>query len=262
MINLPEASMVPIPSSFLDSSPDSPPLTRQQSRVLQLLRQGSKNPPGSTSKTWSLDFFRSPIGIVPPTPSSASSQLSLSHTMVDPTTQSAVPTGETSTIPTDLVVTSLGFHGEPTASFYDPALRHLRTLSGRIVTSKGETLPNAYASGWAATGAKGVLATTMMNAYGTADTIISDWRASSEDHPVGVAAEGSSTKAQGPDLLLLNPDAVLDELPEEVTKGLEMGMVTEYGDWKRINFEEMRRGEMLGKERERMNWLDAQSFLR
>jgi len=262
MINLPEASMVPIPSSYLDSSPDSPPLTRQQSRVLQLLRQGSKNLPGSTSKTWSLDFFRSPIGIVPPTSSSASSRLSLSHTMVDPTTQGAVPTGETSTIPTDLVVTSLGFHGEPTANFYDPALRHLRTLSGRIVTSKGETLRNAYASGWAATGAKGVLATTMMNAYGTADTIIGDWRASSEDHPVGVAAEGSSMNAQGPGLLLLNPDAVLDELPEEVTKGLEMGMVTEYGDWKRINFEEMRRGEMLGKERERMNWLDAQSFLR
>lgn len=45
----------------------------------------------------------------------------------------------------------------------------------------GTTLKNVYASGWAATGAKGVLASTMMDAYGVADTIISDWQANGQN---------------------------------------------------------------------------------
>ena len=240
MINLPEASMVPLNSSLLNT-PSNPPLTRQQSRVLQLLQQGSKNRPGTTSKTWSLDFFRSPIGLVPPSRDS-SARLSLSHTTLDPQTNRAVSTGETSSLSTDLVITSLGFHGEPTASFYDPGLGHLRTVSSRVITSSGTTLKNVYASGWAATGAKGVLASTMMNAYGVADTIISDWQANAED---------------GQDKILN-----LDEPPQEVQTALKDGLVTEYTDWKKIDGEEVRRGEAIGKERERMGWAEANKFLR
>ena len=240
MINLPEASMVPLNPSLLATPPSGPPLTRQQSRVLQLLQQGSKNQPGTTSKTWSLHFFRSPIGIVPPS-ADASARLSLSHTILDSQTNRAVPTGETSTLSTDLVITSLGFHGEPMVNFYDPGLRHLRTVSGRVITSSGTTLKNVYASGWAAMGAKGVLASTMMDAYGVADTVISDWKASTEDEQ---------------DRIL-----TLEEPPLEVQRGLKEGLVTDYTDWKRIDEEEVRRGEVVGKERERMDWVEASKFL-
>jgi adrenodoxin-NADP+ reductase len=92
--------------------PPSSELTRQKTRVLQLLRKGSKDTPESTAKTWSLDFFRSPIGLVPPTPT-CPAQLCLSHPALDPETQRAVPTGEASTLSTDLLVTSLGLYGEP-----------------------------------------------------------------------------------------------------------------------------------------------------
>ena len=44
-------------------------------------------------------------------------------------------------------------------------LAHSATVSGRIITSTGATLRNVYASGWASTGAKGVLASTMTDAY-------------------------------------------------------------------------------------------------
>ncbi|KAF9482864.1 FAD/NAD(P)-binding domain-containing protein [Pholiota conissans] len=249
MINLPEASMVPLEPDLL--APPTTELTRQQSRVLQLLQKGSKNTFGTTPKTWSLDFFRSPVGLVPPTPSSPSSQLSLSHTVVDPATQKAVPTGEVSTISTDLVVTSLGFHGEPTVRFYDPGLQHLRTLGGRIVTSNGSLVRNAYASGWASTGAKGVLASTMMNAYDVADTIIADWMDGGEN------ANGNNAE----DLLPLGASPELDEVPKEVCEGLREGLVTQYADWKRIDAEEIKRGEMLGKERERMGWSEARAFV-
>ncbi|KAF8970902.1 FAD/NAD-P-binding domain-containing protein [Flammula alnicola] len=250
MINLPEASMVPLDPSLITPPSSGPTLTRQQTRVLQLLQKGSKNAPGTTSKTWSLDFFRSPIGLVPPTATCPSSQLSLSHTLVDPETQKAVPTGETSTISTDLVVTSLGFHGEPTVDFYDPGLKHLRTVSGRIVTPHGAILKNVYASGWAATGAKGVLATTMMNAYGVADTIISDWTEGDVEADEAVR-----------ELVPLNANSMLDEPPEEVQRGLKLGLVTEYDDWRKIDAEEVKRGQTLGKERERMGWNDARKFI-
>ncbi|KAF8905843.1 FAD/NAD-P-binding domain-containing protein [Gymnopilus junonius] len=285
MINLPEASMVPLdPSLFVPTPPFSssePPhaLTRQQSRVLQLLERGSKHPFGSTPKTWSLDFFRSPIGLVPPSPSSQA-QLSLAHTTLDPQTSRAVPTGLTSTLSTDLVITSLGFHGEPTLAFYDPGLRHLRTVRGRVVSSTGVALKRVYASGWAATGAKGVLASTMMNAY-------TDWKEEEEEKNAEFSSESESaldletpeTEAQAqkdtqfhslPPLAQARhytffPSA-LDAPPKEIQEVLKAGpgvekKVTTYGDWREVDKEEVRRGEMLGKERERMGWVDARAFL-
>ena len=244
MTSLPEASMVPLDSKLL-VPPEGVELTRQQSRVLQHLKTGSKNPYGTTQKTWSLDFYRSPTGIALPSPELPRAQLSLAHTMVDPETHRAIPTGETSTIPTDLVVTSLGFHGEPTASYFDPGLGHLRTLSNRIVTATGHTLKNVYASGWASTGAHGVLASTMMNAYDVARTIVEDLTS-----PPEVTEE------------VLNDSPALDEIPEEVVKGIEQRNVVQYPDWKKIDEEEIRRGEVLGKERERMGWDEARALIK
>ena len=139
---------------------------------------------------------------------------------------------------TDLVITSLGFRGDPKSMFYDHGLGHLRNDSGRIMTKSGTIWKNTYASGWAATGAKGVLASTMMNAYGVVDTIISDWQANQ-----GVEQDN------------------LDEPPQEVQKALREGLVTDYADWKKIDEEEVRRGEAIGKERERMGWAEASEFL-
>lgn len=253
MINLPEASMVPLEATLLADATSATSLTRQQSRVLQLLQKGSKNRPGTTKKTWSLDFFRSPIGLVPPTSSRPSAQLSLAHTTVDPATQRAVPTGETSTLSTDLVVTSLGFHAEPTVSFYDPGLRHLRNIAGRVISSTGAVVPRVYTSGWAANGAKGVLATTMMNAYGVAEEIITDWKAGTSLVPSEDAEKDHEVHGLPP----LNTDPDLDSLPEEVQQALERGLVTDYSDWRIINAEEIRRGHEFGKERERLGWTDA-----
>jgi adrenodoxin-NADP+ reductase len=251
LMNLPDSSMVPIDPSILKPPADLK-LTRQQSRTLQLLNQGSKNTFGSTPKTWSLDFYRSPTGMTvsPDDPSTA--HLSLAHTMVDPNMKKAVPTGETSTLPTSLVVTSLGFHGEPTASFYDPGLGHLRTLGCRVITNEGTGLKNVYASGWAATGAKGILASTMMDAYAVADTILADVLPDREPDKPKVLIEH--------EFLVRDPD--MDALPSAVREGLEHGRVTQYGDWKKIDAEEIRRGQAIGKERERMTWEEAEHFLK
>jgi adrenodoxin-NADP+ reductase len=243
MIELPEASMVPLDPELL-KVPEGLKLARTQSRAIQLLNKGPKQLYGTTKKTWSLDFYRSPTGLVLPTAEDPRCHLSLGHTMVNPTTQRAEPTGETTVLPTDLVVTSLGFHGEPTASFFDPGLGHLRTLSNRVITPQGTTLRNVYASGWASTGARGVINSSMMNAYDVAQTIISDM-----ENPPAIEEA------------VLNPEPPLEDIPTEVKQGIKQRNVVQYGDWKKIDDEEIRRGEVLGKERERMLWDQAKNFV-
>lgn len=262
MINLPEASMIPIEPTLLIPPPGVTP-TRQQRRTLELLQKGSKNPPGSTLKTWSLDFYRSPTNLTPPSTASASdmANLTLAHTRVDPATSRSVPTGETSTLLTSLVVTSLGFHTDPETTFFDPVLSHLRTSAGRITSPEGLPLKNVYGSGWAANGAKGVLASTMMDAYAVADTIISDIVPFTDGVTINSAASVPAAGTASESSELLNPRPDLDALPAEIIRGIKDGMVTQYNDWKVIGAEEVRRGESLGKERERMGWEEAQSFL-
>jgi len=100
----------------------------------------------------------------------------------------------------------------------------------------------------------------MMNAYDVVDTIIGDWRAAA-------AADSNEIKAlvdadhQVHELPPLNLDPVLDEIPEEVRKGRKEGLVSSYEDWRRIDQEEVTRGEMMGKERERMGWEEARQFI-
>ncbi|KAF9456089.1 hypothetical protein BDZ94DRAFT_1352078 [Collybia nuda] len=259
MMNLSEASMVPIEPALLDPAQGTT-ISRQQSRILQLLKKGSKNTPGTTSKSWSLDFFRSPTNLSPPTTDSSLARLTLAHTMVDSTHTRAIPIGESTTISTSMVITSLGFHAEPASPFYDPALGHLRSLSGRVVLSSGVALKNVYASGWAATGAKGVLASTLLNAYAVADTILSDWVSLDSPNPVSVSSEQTTVDNNITGTVLSStPDS--EHPPPEVLDGINSGSVVEYKDWKMIDAEEVKRGEVLGKERERIEWPEARTFL-
>ncbi|TFK51239.1 ferrodoxin-NADP(+) reductase [Heliocybe sulcata] len=275
MTSLPEASMVPLHPEILVPA-DGKVVTRQQSRAIDLLKKGSKNTFGSTSKTWSLDFFRSPTGLaVPSSDSVGKPVLTLGHTTLDPTTSRAVLTSETSSLNTDLVVTSLGYNSEPTMPFYDPALGHLRNVGGRIVSDAdggGSTvLKNVYASGWAATGAKGVLASTMMNAYAVADTILSDYfaslpgsaaGASVETIPVSPPAPSSEELAEGQaGKVVMSAEVHPEDPPEEIEELVRRGEVTSYADWKKVDEEEQRRGTEKGKERERMRWEEVRRFL-
>ncbi|KAH8105397.1 FAD/NAD-P-binding domain-containing protein [Cristinia sonorae] len=265
MMNLEVASMEPLDPGLL-LVPEGEKLTRQQQRTMQLLQKGSKNKPGSTPKTWSFEFFRSPTHLAPAPEDTKSSAYPLSLTLAHNTlseTKRAVPTGASSTLRTSMVVTSLGHHGEPSA-WYDSALGHIRTVGGRVVNEHGQTLRNVYASGWAAMGARGVLASTMMDAYAVADTILSDafpgeFRKDDGDALGSVVPLGDVSKSAEP--VLAGSVTSPDSPPAEVVRGLEDGVVTSYEDWKMVDAEEVRRGEVCGKERERMGWEEARRFL-
>ena len=261
MMHLPDASMVPLDPSLL-TFPEGTALSRQQRRTFELLRKGSQSRFGSTQKTWSLDFYRMPTALTPSRSSADSAELTLAHTVLDPSTGRAISTDQTSTVATSLVVTSLGFHVDPTAAFFDPSSNHLRARGGRILSESGIPLRNMYASGWSANGAKGVLATTMMDAYAVADTILSDIVSSSAgDVSVEATPAGEHGSEAVPNTLMPNLAPHPEDAPEDIKQGIKDGLVTQYHDWNAIDAEEVRRGALIGKERERMGWEDASKFL-
>jgi adrenodoxin-NADP+ reductase len=158
---------------------------------------------------------------------------------------------------TDLVVTVLGHHTDPLQAYYDPSQGHLCTTRGRVMDATGHALHRIYASGWAGTGARGVLAATMIDAYAVADTILADHHSS---------GNGSGTGAEAMPIhhledALVSEDVDLESVPREIEQGVKERQVVQYDQWKNIDAEEVRRGEESGKERERMGWEEAHEFL-
>jgi adrenodoxin-NADP+ reductase len=236
-------------------------LTRQQSRILQLLQQGGSptatpahtpNPPTST-KSWSLDFFRSPTGFT-----ADGRHLTLAHTTLDEDSR-AIPTGASSLLRTDLVVTALGHHSDPLLAYYDPTLGHLRTDRGRrVLDTTSRALRRVYASGWAATGARGVLAATMIDAYAVADAILTDHFGDGPGNGAEVVPVQSEAYS---DDVLVSDDVDPESVPRVVEQGVNEKRIVQYDQWKKIDAEEMRRGVEMGKERERMGWEEVHEFL-
>jgi adrenodoxin-NADP+ reductase len=223
LLNLPDVAMSPIDPQLLVQPPGA---SRQQSRILDLLRKGSAAKPGTTKKTWSLEFFRSPTKVL-------ENGIELGLNELDEQ-ERAIPTGHTETIQTDLVVNSVGYRSEPIeAEWFDGSLGRVRQSGSKVLGPDQKVVDRVYTSGWAANGAKGVIATTMMDAYGVAERLLEDALASEVSYDPG--------------------------LPPEIT-GSEKRIVT-YADWKRIDAEEIRRGEAVNKERERMTWLEVENFL-
>ncbi|KAG8747596.1 NADPH-adrenodoxin reductase [Ceratobasidium sp. 414] len=240
MMNLEGVGMKPIDPELFKLGAEG--LSRQQSRLMDLMRRGSSMPVSSATRTWSLDFLRSPLTVSPTSITYAINSLSSSL--------SAVPTSEAITSPTDLVIASVGYRSPPIhPAWHDERLGRIRHVDGQVVREDGTTVRGVYATGWAANGARGVLASTMWNAYAVAEKIVEDATANvvpgvrgtrdvhTED---GVALEGEPG------------------LPEAVSKASN---VVTYPEWKRIDTEEVRRGEEVGKERERMPWRDVVDFL-
>ncbi len=90
----------------------------------------------------------------------------------------------------------------------------------------------------------------MIDAYSVADTILSDL--SSPETDIQNASEDELSLNQSPDL---------ESIPSRVEQGLHDKNIVGYDDWRRIDQEEIARGEALGKERERMGWQEAREYL-
>ena len=167
-----------------------------------------------------------------------------------PAASKSTATGKKVTTKTDIVVSSVGYQSEPLFSPsastspavvedgrlvqlpFDPSRRIVPNAGGRIIDpSTKNPIPNTYVSGWLARGPSGVIATTMMDAYGVADVILADLHSADQARTRG--------GEEGGDLLV--------QLQRESSN-----KVVGFEGWRRIDEQEKQRGQKLGKLREKI----------
>jgi adrenodoxin-NADP+ reductase len=124
-----------------------------------------------------------------------------------------MPTGMSSLLRTDLVVTALG-HSDPLLAYYNSSLGHLHTdRRRRVLDTTSRALHGVYTSGWAATGAHRVLVATMMDAYAVADSILADHFGDGSGG--GAEVVPVQDEAYSDDILVSN-DVDLESVPKSV----------------------------------------------
>jgi ferredoxin/flavodoxin---NADP+ reductase len=138
----------------------------------------------------------------------------------------AVPTGETETIPCGLVFRSIGYHGIPLPGVpFDARSGTIPNDAGRILDGNGAPLPGAYVAGWIKRGPTGVIGTNKKDATETVARLLED------------AESGRLRPADG------GADAIVELLEE---RGAEPVV---YAGWEAIDALERSRGEPHGRPR-------------
>jgi len=135
-------------------------------------------------------------------------------------------TGETETIPVDLVFRSIGYRGVAIAGLpFDDARGVIPNEGGRVIDAEGAAVPGVYVAGWIKRGPSGVIGTNKQDAIQTAKALI-------EDHEAGRLPAPSG-----------DDDALLDLLaarcPDHVT----------FAGWQAIDEVERAAGEPQGRPR-------------
>jgi adrenodoxin-NADP+ reductase len=252
-MHIPDVAFEPIDRSLYPQDVKS--LPRVQKRIADVLLKGTSSPPSSTPRHWALDFLRAPKSMN----ASASghlSSISFTHQAfapdADPFDQRArvVPTPQTSTIEASLAFRSVGYKSTALPGLHEIGVPFDSKLGiipndahGRVITPEqgpgnltAGHVHGLYCAGWVKRGPTGVIASTMMDAFSSADIIVQDW---DNDVPF-LNAEEKSTG--------LGWDALKKEVGVRALS---------WSDWKRIDAVERARGRAKGKEREKFDSVES-----
>ncbi|KAJ1823201.1 NADPH-adrenodoxin reductase [Coemansia sp. RSA 2599] len=149
-----------------------------------------------------------------------------------PESAKAVATGETADIPCAVALRSIGYASVPLEGApFDGTRNVVPNIAGRVVDGEDELVHGLYVAGWLKRGPVGVIATTMQDAYRTADAVVMDLA----NGNIGVE-NGSSRDAIDRALR----DAGVD------------GFCVTNADWKRLEAYEFDAGRKVGKPREKV----------
>lgn len=134
-------------------------------------------PPAPNGQIWELDYLKTPLAIESDSNSTIKA-LKLCKNEITPENKVVRLKNQELTYDLDILITSLGYAGQPLAEFDKLHIKfdrsHLATSAGRVLTTQGPALPGLYASGWIRTGSTGVIASTMMGAFEVADVLLQD----------------------------------------------------------------------------------------
>lgn len=191
LMQLPDTSFRGVHEGLIP--PSLKTLERPRRRLMEVLAKGSKTDAKSAAKTWSLDFCLSPSSFQPDDQDASSvgrTTLEKTHLtdIYDP--QASVNgKGDTVEFPSPLVFRSIGYKSEPLPEF-DALGIPFDERKGVIVSSDDQGRVAAtvdkeakghasglYCAGWVKRGPTGVIASTMKDAFLTAEAIAEDWKA-------------------------------------------------------------------------------------
>lgn len=134
-------------------------------------------PPLHETNHWELDYLKSPIAVHADKKTGMIKSLEVENNRLTADNK-LVPQGSRVIYDVDLLITSLGYAGEPLQDFKKLGIAfagsHIANDRGRVLNTEGKTIPNLYASGWIRRGSQGVIATTMQDAFAVADTVLED----------------------------------------------------------------------------------------
>ncbi|RMZ84018.1 hypothetical protein DV737_g1366, partial [Chaetothyriales sp. CBS 132003] len=263
LMNLPDVNFTPIPSDLMPA--DLKQLPRPKRRMLELLQKGRAYS-ASASKSWSLDFLLAPkeLNYSSTDPARLEGVTFTRTSLTNPTSVSSgvEATDETVTVPTATLFRSIGYKAEPIPGLAEIGAdfdQGAGTLShdgvGRLISletwsrngndgdssppPRSRAQPGLYCSGWVKRGPTGVIASTMSDAFQTAEAIVADWKRATE------WATQSLVQCEGWDGVKR----------EAESQGLKLRPV-HWDEWQRINAEELQRGESRGKPREKFGSVD------
>ncbi|KIH86856.1 ferredoxin--NADP+ reductase [Sporothrix brasiliensis 5110] len=251
LMKLPGVGLHPWDTSTL-LPPKLTDLPRAQRRLMEVVAKGAATPLDQANKSWSLDFCMAPKHFAAAKGSEqgrvATAAFEKTH-LAAPFDANAQPehTGELVNVPTQLVFRSIGYRSQPLAGFEDLGIpfderrgmilndglgRVLRDVRSQDASMTTEPYPGFYCAGWVKRGPTGVIASTMDDAFTTADAIVKDWEARAPFLAGGVEGGGwDGVKA------------------EADTTGAK---VVSWADWQKIDQVELGRGKELGKPRSKL----------
>lgn len=244
--------------------PNRDEIERPLRRLMELLLKGSPSPPAETPKSWSLDFCLRPFQFRrrqddPTRLGAVEFQRTILRHPFDPdATAFQTPATGSVKLVTPFAFKSIGYRAESLLEFLEIGVSFdVRAgvfvsdrVTGRVarrVTQQRwkENLygspvhghyPGLYCAGWVKRGPTGVIASTMLDAFTTADAILEDWRAGAEFLPFD---GGDDTPRPGWDAI-------------SRLKAAAGAKAVSWADWRKIDQVEKERGRLKGKEREKL----------
>jgi len=261
LMNIPSVAFRPIDPSLYPS--DINKLPRVQKRIAQVLTKGSASPLDTSSKKWELGFLLAPKAMLPGEDSLEKlSAVQFSNTAFAPDTDissksaKVVTTDETTIIPAALAFRSVGYKSSAIPGLEDLNVPFDDKLGiipndpyGRVIRPSGDLdlgavhVPGMYCAGWVKRGPTGVIASTMEDAFSSADIVAHDWESG-----VQFLHSDADTRV----------DRGWDVIKEKLSKNGVRPVTWE--DWKRIDAAEQERGKKVGKEREKFR--DVEEMLK
>lgn len=243
LMKLPGVGFHPITPGLIPE--DTSGLPRPTKRLMALLKTGSPKQVHESEKSWSLDFCQSPKGFQadPNRPSHVGAATFEQTALSSPSDvhAKATGTGEYVTHESSLVFRSIGYKSVPLDGFKEAGIPFddsrgiiLNDRLGRVVrNSETKTLvPGVYCAGWVKRGPTGVIASTMEDAFSTADTIAHD------------VQNNAALLDQGEDGPRHGWPGVKADTPSN-----QLSRVVSWQDWQLIDQAEKAKGKLDGKER-------------